>query len=275
MNKNLTDFLTLLFDREDYTCFTDSPTGTIVSYMPSGKDLFFSINPLNALTDLNPTLEYHNANRPRRADHNVTKYRNFLIELDSIPLEEQVEYVTSKLPVTSIVYSGGKSYHFIISLVNPVPSKAEYDLIFKRIQKLLPKIDKACKNPSRLSRLPFRVRPETKNEQSLMALYDRISLETLEPLLPKIEQVRKEYSNEKSKSFLSIQLADAMSRPDAVMNDVGLSGRNQFFFWLGNRIKEFDCDNTLSYNVVTKAYENLSNKDNFSFDEALMAARLK
>lgn len=275
VDKTLNDFLSLLFDKEDWTCFTASPNGTAVFYEPSPTDLFFSINPLHSDVDLNPTLPYHKPSRARRADHNVTKYRNFLIELDSMPLEEQVDYVTSKLPVTSIVYSGGKSYHFIISLTSPIPSKAEYDLTFKRIQKLLPKIDKACKNPSRLSRLPFSIRPDTANEQRLVALYDRIDWLTLNPLLPIIEEKKREYSNEKSKSYISIQLAEAMTFPEKVMNNVGLSGRNQFFFWLGNRIKELDCDDARSYTIVTRAYENLSNKDNFTFDEALSAARVK
>jgi hypothetical protein len=272
--KTLTDFLNLLFDKEDHTCFTESPNGTKVYYAPTDFDLFFSINPLHPDKDLNPTLEYHASDRPRRADHNVTKYRNFLIELDNMPLEDQIDYVTSKLPVSSVVYSGGKSYHFVISLEVPCPSKSEYDLTFKRIQKLLPNIDKACKNPSRLSRLPFRIRPDTQNEQRLVGLYDRISFAILDEKLPIVEAT-KLHTKEKSKGFLAIQLMEAMERPEETMNNIRLQGRNQFFFWLGNRIKEFDCDDSVSYTVVSKAYENLSNKDNFSFDEALAAARLK
>src|SRR4051794_13683188 len=71
---------------------------------------FFCINPLSG----------------KRKDRNVTAYRNFLLEFDTICLEEQLRTVKdSDLPYTSRTFSGMKSYHFIISLVDPLGSEKE------------------------------------------------------------------------------------------------------------------------------------------------------
>lgn len=268
----INNFLNTLFDPDDHTCFTPSPHGTGVFYEPADQDLYFSINPLHPDKDVNPSMEYHNANRARRADHNVTKYRNFLIELDSMPIDSQIDYVTSKLPVTSIVFSGGKSYHFIISLETPLATKAEYDQVFKRIQTLLPKIDKACKNPSRLSRLPFRLRPETQVEQKLVELNGRIPVDRLLSLLPDVPVYK--HSGKPSNEFISVQLAGAITNPDQCMQEMGIQGRNQFFFWLGCRIKDLDFEYDRAYNIVTRTYANLKNQQNFPINEALSAARI-
>ena len=119
----ISDFFYTLFDENEATCFSSSQTGTKVFDIDTKHEyaskwaVLFCINPLHPTQDLNPTEEYHSADKPRRCDKNVVAYRNILIEMDSIPVEDQAEFIEKTgLPYTTSVFSGGKSIHYIISL---------------------------------------------------------------------------------------------------------------------------------------------------------------
>ncbi len=137
------------------------------------------------MVDHAPCAPYHAPNKPRRADANVLVFRNILLELDKGPLHEQWQFIHNiAVPYTSAVYSGGKSYHFIISLAEPCQTRQDYDLLCRRIYSVLgSRIDSACKNPSRLSRAPGHIRQETLKEQTLHALHSRVSKSALEDWL--------------------------------------------------------------------------------------------
>lgn len=269
----LNDFINALFDLEDWTCFTDSPFGTSIMKWPEKHHLFFSINAMEHLQDLNPTEKWHSKDKPRRADHNVVKYRNIVLEIDSMPLDQQIEYVTKVVPVTSIVYSGGKSHHFIISLETPLKSKKEYATLVKRLMMALPAVDPSTKNPSRLSRLPFRFREETGKAQTLIYLGPRIAFDKLDALLPAFEEPVY-LKNKATDSFLNVEIINAINDPEQVMAERNLGGRNALFFWLGNRLKDTNKNYNDSYKVVETVYSKLKDKTDFSFEEALMAARV-
>jgi len=119
-------FLNSLFDAGQQTCFSPDARGIEVTTQPGKHDLFFCINALNPALDANPTEPWHRVDLPRRADHNVICFRNFLLEIDNMPIEQQVEHVRNLVPVTAIVFSGKKSYHFIISLTEPMPDYDSY-----------------------------------------------------------------------------------------------------------------------------------------------------
>lgn len=272
MNLTLENFLKTLLDGES-TCFSPDALGTEVSTKVLPTDLFFSINALNPTTDLAPSQPYHNVNRPRRADVNVTCFRNFLIEIDTLPLDQQIEYVTSKVPVTSIVYSGGKSYHFIISLEAPVLNIEQYQVLAKRLHKLLPLADKSTKNPSRFSRLPFRTRPETGLEQKLVQLNTRVANETLLALLPEVATIK--YNSKPDSRFISVLVSNAVSNPEEAMSEMDIKSRNGLFYWLGQRLADLELEMESRYNLVERAYSNLQNTKGFDLNEALSAARLK
>ena len=90
-------------------------------------------------------------------DKNVAEYRHVLIECDNLDLEEQIEKLEKiKIPISAMVYSGGKSVHALVP-VNAV-SETEYRFQFNFIKNIMHDagmdIDKANINPSRLSRLP-------------------------------------------------------------------------------------------------------------------------
>lgn len=116
----------------------------------------------------------------------VKVFRNFLIELDFGTLVEQVQYIeTLKLPYTSVVYSGGKSVHYIMSLEEPLKTAADYyefsDFLLEHV---VHRADKSNKNPNRYSRTPGVVRSDKGGRtQELIELRPRVTPKELEEFL--------------------------------------------------------------------------------------------
>jgi hypothetical protein len=250
-------FFSTLFEPGELTCYAHNIYETELYEFPIDEDVFFSINPMHT----------------KRLDSNVTCYRNILLELDNMPLEQQIAYIQQKLPVTSIVYSGGKSYHFIISLADPCNTKEEYDNLVARIHAYIPEIDKATKNPSRFSRIPGATRPDTQKTQELIFLGTKVTKFELYNVLPEVKQSKPQ--SVQPEGFFSSLIVDAMFKPDSVMQKVGLSGRNQFFFWLGQRLKEGNANTEQKLKIIEQTYNNLKNKADFKLTEAKQAARIK
>lgn len=184
METNLHTFFNTLFDQGQATCLAKHAKGIKVYDLSAAFDVkwanFFTINALHPTMDLNPTEEYHSADKPRRADHNVVCHRNILVEMDSIALDKQEEFIEQiGMPFSTAVYSGGKSIHYIISLVTPV-SAEELRTLSERVYKALggkTVVDTSCKNPSRLSRFPDADRDGV--TQDLMEVRGRIENDTL------------------------------------------------------------------------------------------------
>ncbi len=169
--KTFSDWRKLLFNDDEWVCSALDTYGTAV--MPVSRldesATFFSINPL--------------ARGTKRLDENVTVYRNLLIEIDSIALNLQRKAIADlQIPYTSVVYSGAKSLHVIVSLVSPV-TRQEYEILVLRFMKAVPICDVSTKNPSRLSRVPNSRRDETNRIQGLIALGARVPNETFEAWL--------------------------------------------------------------------------------------------
>jgi hypothetical protein len=191
-------------------------------------------------------------------------------------LDKQIEYVTSKVPVSAITFSGNKSNHFIFSLEKPV-SETEYRIIGKQLLTLLPEADKTTKNPSRLSRLPYRKRPDGR-EQTLVQLNGRIpnnELLDLLPVLPCVIPLTRDLNNPGTREYVAIEIINAATSPDDFMHGIRLDGRNNFFFYLGARMRDLDYAKDQQFYFIELAYMNLRDKSGFSFNEALSAARLK
>lgn len=114
-----------------------------------------------------------NALDKSRKDSNVLSYRNILLEFDKGTLPEQTEAITSsKVPYTSLVFSGSKSLHAIIALEHPLANEYDYRALVERVYSRFSTIDKACGNPSRFSRAPGGNRNGV--EQSLLELHNRV-----------------------------------------------------------------------------------------------------
>jgi hypothetical protein len=123
-----------------------------------------------------------NAGEERRLIENVTKARTFLVEFDTVPLEDQITlYRKSGLPVTAVISSGGKSLHFWITLEQPL-EVGEYQEWFLRMWLLLDKKnDRQCSDPCRYSRFPGAFRDG--KEQTLRGVGKRVPNNTLKQLL--------------------------------------------------------------------------------------------
>lgn len=168
-------FFRTLFEPGELTCFSDTLKDThlrLATQLPDeAEPMFFVINPLHT----------------SRADRNVTVYRNILIEFDDRPISEQLELIKSlNLPYSTLVFSGGKSLHAIISLDTPVASDVEYKSLVKAIYNKIPGIDKANSNPSRFSRVADSKR-DNGVKQELIDLKPRVSLEQLKTWIGPIE----------------------------------------------------------------------------------------
>lgn len=186
MNKQYA-FLDALFNPDERTSFeeTGKESQDVVEIAlfnaESDSAQFFCINPLDVKdNNPNPDKMWHSTDKPRRDNLNIAAYRNFLIEFDGLPLEKQLDYINSVgMPWTTCTYSGGKSYHFIISLADDLRSEAEYKAIFKRLYYALDEQnDKACGNPSRLSRLAEAKRDNGKI-QELVNVKGKVALSAL------------------------------------------------------------------------------------------------
>lgn len=165
------EFLNILFDKNDSVYFTPDlyyghviPRALLSDGVPNKQ--FFSINPVQT----------------KRTDADVTKLRNILVEFDKLDLNAQQDYVTSiAMPYSTKVFSGNKSYHYIISLEEPCLGLPAYKKLVKRILDKVVHADRAVSNPSRLSRTPGASRAGI--EQRLMEVKKRVSLVELESWL--------------------------------------------------------------------------------------------
>jgi hypothetical protein len=113
-----------------------------------------------------------------RKSHVMADYRNFLLEFDSVSLPEQLHLISmleAALPIRTITYSGGKSYHCIIALSDSLVTGKDgemrallYTDYFRKLRSAATNlitphlrekpdgdlIDKSNADASRLTRLP-------------------------------------------------------------------------------------------------------------------------
>jgi len=175
--KKVEQYLAVLFRENEATCYAKHPNGTSIFAVnqPPNWVQFLSINPLDPEHDRNPYEEFHDPDRPRRADDNATAYRNILLECDGMPLDDQLPYMEELgIPVSTCVFSGSKSYHFIVALETGFPDKASYDYHVEWLHNIATEVDHKTKNVSRLSRFPEVNRIQTGLRQSLEFVRGRV-----------------------------------------------------------------------------------------------------
>lgn len=200
-------FLSVLFTASDNIC-TGNRYATRVKSIDYTEDAeFFSINPLNPNTDFG-----NKSDKGRRADINVTTYRNFLFEMDSVPLKDQNKIMMELGCFSTIVYSGGKSLHGIISLEKPLDllpynleSTTRYGKTWKMLSGYLDSqivkmgyvrpagkdsfFDPACKNASRLSRFPNHYRQDKGRMQEVLFIGTKLPPEEFKNMLDKAPKI--------------------------------------------------------------------------------------
>lgn len=98
-----------------------------------------------------------------RDDVSCKSYRNFLVELDYGPLAEQLAYVKRlEMPYSAVVFSGGKSLHFLVSLAQDLPDEKSWRKVSEWILAIVTLADQNTKNPSRSIRIPGAKRDDKK-----------------------------------------------------------------------------------------------------------------
>jgi hypothetical protein len=196
-----------LFDRGQATCLSPDAFGNSL----------FALEAIDPNHEVYPSLQYVSINAmdgDSRADSNVTCFRNFLVEFDHMPLEDQLSYVKSlELPYSTVTFSGNKSYHFIISLEEPLDNKEQYTFVIEWIYNILGNnVDKQNKNPSRFTRMPGGTNQKTNQPQELIEAPGRIKNNDLQAWIlrfpehqPKVKLTREEVklSNLANPSLLS------------------------------------------------------------------------
>lgn len=226
MDQSIIKFFSTIFDPEDGICYGGKFANGVYTNMPDKPGAeYFCINPLDATIDHGFYLkEDYDRDRPRRADINVSKFRSFMFEMDAIGLDDQLKIFNNcSIPFTSIVYSGSKSYHAILTVDGGILAEAhtteglyEYKRVWRRLAAKIDRdarkmgyefpngqssfIDSSCQNASRLSRFPNTVRANG-NIQSLEKLSTRISQEEFLTLL-------------KSCPMIQLQRASKLDRPE-------------------------------------------------------------
>lgn len=111
-----------------------------------------------------------------RLDSNCVNYRNFLLEIDIGPIDEQIKYLKSMgVPYSAMVFSGNKSIHTLISLSENLPSEDTYRIMAEWALNIVTLCDPNTKNPSRSIRIPGAYR-EPGKKQELIELVGHVSL---------------------------------------------------------------------------------------------------
>ncbi len=184
-------FYNVLFNAKEKTCWSNTLFSTTLSPVETPqKEQFFVINPME----------------DRRADSNVTSFRNILVEFDSGTIEMQHALLqTSGLPYSTLTFSGSKSLHAIISVEPAIKTEQEYRAIAKAIYAKLPGCDTKVCNPSRFSRTPGAIR-DNGEVQTLMHVRGRIPLEVLMAWIGPIELQKYEPEAVRTDKMLPIRV---------------------------------------------------------------------
>lgn len=145
------------------TKFRDSkPVEECIEKYPSNEFRLVGLNPINGWHD----------------DASCYKFRNFLIEMDYGPLPEQLAYVKKlAMPYSAVVFSGGKSLHFLISLAEDLPDEKTWRKVSEWILSIVTLADQNTKNPSRRIRVPGAIRDQSR--QVLVELVGAVPNQTL------------------------------------------------------------------------------------------------
>lgn len=178
------------------------------------------------LAALNPIEGY-------RRDCNVKKYRNFLVELDTGTIDEQIEYIKRyAIPYSAMIFSGSKSVHTLISLSDDIPDEKSYRKIAQWILNILSLADQNIKNPSRSIRIPGAER-EPGKFQKLLDFKDKVNLKDLGTWLNNYPQ-SKPKEREKRKVSNTADISNVPIKCQSWLKDgfpAGM-GRNQGWFQL-------------------------------------------
>lgn len=199
--------LSLLFNDYEKTCVGESNSTKVVSpFKTSGP--FYCVNPLASVDVGHNRKPHYSYMKPRRADINVKEFRNFVFEIDSLSLGDQLAVIEAcGIDFSAIVYSGGKSYHCLVCLDFNLGGEhtdngiRNYKQIWSRIAARIdksandlglatPVVDPSCKNPSRFTRYPDFVSKDRKPQVVVKWAESRFSREQFDSMLSECPEVK-------------------------------------------------------------------------------------
>lgn len=171
-NLELKEYLRALFKPGDTVNFVVSSFEKDGKFLPSGKGVNKGFDDLIKACDTYDDLGFILGDWNKKAgawarinpmsgegckNSDVVEFRHCLIESDTLPKDEQLRKIRElNLPCSAIVDSGGKSIHAIVKIEAGNDEKLYRERVSK-LHEFLAKngfpVDKACKNPSRLSRI--------------------------------------------------------------------------------------------------------------------------
>lgn len=208
-------FFGVLFDVSESGCVGGMYSSSVGKINPEPGPEFFAVNPLDPGVDhVHFLKDSYEENVGRRADMNVTSFRNFVFEMDSMPYDDQLQIFTKcRIPFSSIVFSAGKSLHAVLCLekgLDLVPHRQESVMSYKAVWERLAAaidwdakamgyslpdgkpsfVDSACKNPSRFTRFPNSIRAG-KGKQELLFLGNRMNNDEFEKMLDECPRIFK------------------------------------------------------------------------------------
>ena len=164
--KQTKEWIDCLFNSGEYTCMGhkfENKTFPVSKIAESQE--YVSINPMKKGTT--------------RSYKNVTRFSNFLFEMDHFSKRDQAEIMKKcGLPFSTIVDSSNKSLHFIVALDHDLGDRTMYTAYFKAmktvVEKFGGKIDEACKDPGRFTRSPYGVNTKLELSEKRPNIHDRI-----------------------------------------------------------------------------------------------------
>lgn len=216
-------------------------------------------------------------------DKNVSEYRYALIESDNMDIGVQSALLRKlELPIAVMMYSGNKSIHAIVRVdaLNEIQYKKRVDYLYGICKKNGFDLDKANKNPSRLSRFPGFERngnyqfiidtnigkgsweeweeyiedisdnlPEFENLETLLQNPPQLADELIEGVLRTGHKMLISGASKTSKSFMLIELAYAIAEG---MNWMGKSCKQGKVLYVNLEVDRASCINRIS--EVYKAF---------------------
>jgi hypothetical protein len=161
MHENSIKLLKLMFRPGETICVSDSKYGYHSIPLENAwleKVTLFSPNPdveMKQVPSDQVNLVALNPIKGFREDLNCTAFRNFLVEMDSGPLAQQLDYIKgSGMPYSAVMFSGNKSLHFLISLDQDLPRESIWRTLSEWMLNVVTLADPLTKNPSRSIRMP-------------------------------------------------------------------------------------------------------------------------
>ncbi|MBN1518157.1 AAA family ATPase [Candidatus Sumerlaeota bacterium] len=170
---DLTTYLSLLFDAEEHVGYVTESWEKDGHFLPkrgcydrTAGQLIDALGKCNGdigsvmgdcRPDVGAWIRFNPLDGQGVRDSNVTAFRFALVESDAMSLEKQnAMFRELELPITALVYSGGKSVHAIVRI--EADTMEEYrkrvDFLYEVCGRNGLKIDRQNRNPSRLSRMP-------------------------------------------------------------------------------------------------------------------------